>query len=232
MRLRMLSTLACAAALLFLAPSGFGQILNPRVTISGTASVMKGERNFTVNTDAFKSELVNGGKMTARLTLDLTKHFSIEGEYAFSRNNLRITDLGGTPQEHGFGIRGHQVQVNILHFFTGSDSTIRPFLTTGVGLVRFSPTDQAKAEALAMNFIEDPAQISSVDKVGVTFGGGIEAHAISWLGLRFDVRDRITAYPRFGLPQSSSGTGAAFFPVDGIVHNVEAGVGLVIYLFR
>ena len=37
--------------------------------------------------------------------------------------------------------------------------------------------------------------------------------------------------PRYGLEESSSGPGGIFFPVSGILHNVEAAGGIVFYFF-
>ena len=104
------------------------------------------------------------------------------------------------------------------------------FDTSGIGSLRFSPTSEAKALALNDEFIDDPTQLVSTRKLTVAFGGGIEARFSRWLGLRFDVKDHISAVPRFGVPQTSSGPGGIFFPVDGVLHNIEVGVGIVFFL--
>ena len=62
-------------------------------------------------------------------------------------------------------------------------------------------------------------------------GGGLEARLNRWLGLRFDFKDYMSPIPRFGLGETSSGPGGIFFPVSGIVHNVEVAAGIVFYLF-
>ncbi len=222
-----------ALLIVFLAvPGTFAQILNPRVTVSGGGSFLRGERTFVVSGETFTTQYAVGGRAKARLTLDLTRHWSVEGVYGFGDNNLRVTEQGTTPGQRSFGIRDHQIQFNILRFFSAGERPVRPFLITGVGLARFIPTDQAKAAALANDFIDGPAQISATNKPSVAFGGGIEVQATRWFGLRLDVKDRISAVPRFGLPQTSSGTGGAFFPVDGLVHNIDGEVGIVFYLLR
>ncbi len=63
-------------------------------------------------------------------------------------------------------------------------------------------------------------------------GEGIEARLNRWIGIRFDVKDYISAIPRFGLDETSSGPGAVFFPVSGAVNNVETAAGIVFYFFR
>ncbi len=219
------------------APSTYGQILNPRVTLSAGGSFVKASRTFTAPTSSgpdtpFASRFVDGGTYKARLTLDLTKHFSVEGVYGFGPNNLRITEFQNTPIQRDFEVRQQQFQFNFLHFFTsGRERTLRPFLTSGIGAVRFIPTDEAKAMALA-RFINSGAQIDTTNKLNFNFGGGLEARFSRWLGVRFDVRDQISTVPRFGLPQTPSGSAASYFPINGLVHNIDAGVGIVLYFLR
>jgi hypothetical protein len=233
MRVKKLWVVGSAFLIVLLAaPGALAQILNPRVTVSGGGSLLRGERTFVVGSETFNTQYVVGGRLKGRLTLDLTKHWSVEGVYGFGANNLQITEQGTTPGQRFYGIREHQVQFNILRFFSVGERAVRPFLITGMGLERFSPTDQAKAAALASNFIASPAPILATNKPSVAFGGGIEAQVTRWFGLRLDVKDRLSAVPRYGLPQTSSGTGGAFFPVDGLAQNIEAEVGIVFYLLR
>lgn len=219
--------------ILLVVPNAFGQNPNPRVTVSVGGSYLKADRTFVADGDPFRSEFVDGGKVRLRGTLDLTKHWSIEGDYSFGRNNQRITELsGGRLEQRDFGVRLSQVHFNFLRFFTSRKSRVRPFLTSGIGAVRFSPTDEAKARALTDKFIDDPALIGSTTKINFAIGGGLEARFNRWVGVRFDLKDYISTVPRFGLRETPSGPQAAFFPVDGVVHNVEAAVGIVFYFVR
>ncbi|MEE8608238.1 MAG: hypothetical protein V3S55_11590 [Nitrospiraceae bacterium] len=61
------------------------------------------------------------------------------------------------------------------------------------------------------------------------FGGGIEGRFNRWAEIRFDVKDYISAYPRFGLPETSTGPGGSFSPATGVVHNIEVAVGSVFF---
>ncbi|MDA2938948.1 hypothetical protein MYX75_11890, partial [Acidobacteria bacterium AH-259-A15] len=106
------------------------------------------------------------------------------------------------------------------------------FLTSGFGAVRFNPTKEAKALALSDQFIGQPTQIGSTIKLSVTLGGGFEARFNRWLGVRLEAKDNMSAIPRFGLGETSSGPGGTFFPVDGIVHNIDAAAGVVFYFSR
>jgi hypothetical protein len=118
-----------------------------------------------------------------------------------------------------------------MHFFTGSSSHLRPFLSTGIGVAHFAPTSAAKTQA-SFQFIDSPATLSSDNKLSVTIAGGIEARSRHRIGLRLDVMDHISGIPTYGVPQTSSGPGAASYPVSGIVHNIQVEAGLVLYLWR
>lgn len=218
--------------LLLVAPSVFGQDLNPQVAIFGGGSFLKGERTFTVDREPFRSGFANGGKVGFRAAVDLTSHWGVEGAYSFSGHNLRIFELERVPpRERAFGVRVHQFTGNAWYFLSSPREGIRPFATAGLGLARFSPTSQAKAVAAAQEFVHERAVISS-KKLDFNFGVGQEVKAADWFGVRLDFRDHVTGIPRFGVPQAPAGPGGDFLPVSGAVHDLEASVGLLIYLKR
>ena len=205
---------------------------NPRITILFGGSFVSGERAFDLNGDSFVSQFLNGGKFRLRGSLDLTKHWTLEGDYSFGRNDQRITqDTGGVIEQRDFKVNVGQVQLNFVRFFTDNESRIRPFFSAGLGAVRFNPTDEAKLAALSGDFLADPTQLTSSIDLSVAVGGGLEARLNRWLGLRFDFKDHMSPIPRYGLEETSSGPGGIFFPVSGILHNVEAAGGIVFYFF-
>ena len=77
--------------------------------------------------------------------------------------------------------------------------------------------------------MESDQTVNSAVDFSFAVGGGLEARLNRWLGLRFDFKDHMSPIPRFGLTETSSGPGGIFFPVSGIVHNVEAAGGIVFY---
>jgi len=205
---------------------------NPRITILFGGSFIAGERAFDLNGDSFVSQFLNGGKFRLRGSLDLSKHWTLEGDYSFGRNDQRITqDIGGVIEQRDFKVNVGQVQLNFVRFFTDNESRIRPFFSFGLGAVRFNPTDEAKLAALSGDFLADPTLLTPSIDISVAVGGGLEARLNRWLGLRFDFKDHMSPIPRYGLEESSSGPGGIFFPVSGILHNVEAAGGIVFYFF-
>ena len=205
---------------------------NPRITVLFGGSFIAGERAFDLNGDSFVSQFLNGGKFRLRGSLDLSKHWTLEGDYSFGRNDQRITqDIGGVIEQRDFNVTVGQVQLNFVRFFTDNESRIRPFFSFGLGAVRFNPTDEAKLAALSGDFLADPTLLTPSIDLSVAVGGGLEARVNRWLGLRFDFKDHMSPIPRYGLEESSSGPGGIFFPVSGILHNVEAAVGIVFFFF-
>ncbi len=202
---------------------------NPRITVLFGGSFLSGERVFVVGSNVFTSQFAHGGKARLRGSFDLTRHWTLEADYGFGRNNQRIIEED--LDQRNFGVRVSQVHFNFVRFLTDSESRIRPFVTGGLGIVRFNPTDEAKVAALTGDFIDDPTQLDSSTKLSLAVGGGIEARLSRWLGIRFDLKDYISPIPRFGLSETSSGPGGIFFPVSGVVHNVETAAGIVFYLF-
>ncbi len=205
---------------------------NPRVTVLFGGSFLNGERAFDLSGDSFTSKFLKGGKTRLRGSLDLTKHWTLEADYSLGHNDQRITDLSGaTPLETDFGVSVGQFHFNLVRFLTSSESRIRPLFSVSLGTSRFNPTDAAKESALNNEFLRDPTQLESSVQLSVAVGGGVEARLSRWLGIRFDVKDYISPVPRFGLNETSSGQGGVFFPVSGLVHNIETEGGIIFYLF-
>jgi hypothetical protein len=205
-----------------------GQDFNPRLSLFASSSVVMADRDFTANGSQYLSEFITGAKTGVRGTVDLTNHWSLDTTYMFGTNNLRITEMTSSPAERSFGVRQHHVTANLLRFINGTKSRARFFVDGGVGLSRFSPTELAKIAA-ASRFVDQPATLNSDNKLNFNFGGGVEGKFTEHLGMRLYVRDHMADIPRFGVPQTSQGSGSDFFPVSGLTHNIEASVGTVFF---
>jgi opacity protein-like surface antigen len=217
-------------ALLLLAPGAFAQAGDPRLTFFGGGSFLEGDRSFNIP-DARRSNYATGGKIGVRGTVDLASNWAVEGAYSYGTNNLRVINPLFPATPRAFGVRVHQITGNLLYLLAGGQSNIRPFLTVGGGLARYSPTSAAKDDA-SFRFIDEPATIDSNTKFDFNFGGGVEAKATDWLGVRFDLRDHITPIPRFGVPEAPAAGIADFYPVSGIINDVEVSAGIVFYFHR
>ena len=197
-----------------------------RVSVFGAGSFLSANRTFAVDGDIYNTKYESGPRLGFRATDRLTERVSIEGSYSFGRNNLRVTRLDVIPVMRLFETRTHQLSGNALYYFKGLSEDWKPFLTAGIGLTRFSPTDNATASA-AVNFLGDPTLIKPSNQFGVNFGGGTEYQINDSFGLRFDFRDHMMGVSRFGVPQTPSVPGSVFYPVSGHANNLEFSAGVV-----
>jgi hypothetical protein len=231
-QLRLPSTVTLVLALLFV-PGLAAQGTNLRFTLFGGGSFLKADRTFPAEGQTYHTAFASGGRAGIRVTLDITKHLGAEGSYSYGTNNLRVADLNGVPPlVRGFGVRDQQIDGDILYFLTASSRRLRPFAAFGVGILRVSPTSEAKATASTEGFIAGPATLSSGNKFDFNYGFGVEDKLVKHFGIRFDLRDYVLAPPRLGAPSGPGSPGAGFFPVTGVVHDVEVTAGIVLYAGR
>jgi hypothetical protein len=220
----------CIALLLVLSAALQAQELNPRVSIFGATSLLRGERNFPLFGEAFRTEYDNGAKAGLRGTFDLNDKWALEGTYAFGVNTWHVTEELGTPtaEHRAFSIHQHQLTASLLRFLNvRGDVPVNLFVLVGGGLVRFAPTDGARGRA-AHEFVNNPApNIQASNQWSVHVGAGLEGWFTPHWGIRLEVRDHIIPIPRFGLPRNNPGGGADFYPVSGVMHDIEPSVGLV-----
>ena len=161
--------LTCVFAVLFvllLKPGAKAQERNLRVSLSGGGSFLKGERAFIIGGDGFGSQSLNGGRFRVGITSDFSEQWAAEFNYGFGHNKLRITEFDSllVPDIRDFELTVHQLGINGFRYFLDPESRFRPFATAGIGLTRFSPTDQAKVIALAVDFTNDQAVLESSNK--------------------------------------------------------------------
>src|SRR5438093_9426095 len=227
-------------ALLLSANLATAQYANPRVGVFVAGSFINGDRNFTLASGPsgpFQSEFKKGGKVGFRFGVDLTEHWAGEASYSFGANDFRINETinflapNERVRQRQYDLYLHQFIVNASYYFVPPGRQARPFVTFGLDMTRFSPTESARQAALT-NFFNTPTRIGSDTTLGMNFGGGFEAPASENIGLRFDLRDHIIGIPRFGLPEQPLNPGGAYYPVTGMVHNWEIGVGAVFYFRR
>ena len=222
---------ACGILLVFMAAcfsaGALAQDMNPRITFLGGASLLSGSRSFVIGPRLFNTQFQNGIKIGLRGTVNLREHWGAEGTYSFSSNGLQVTQTIPASVRN-FGVHLHQITGNALYFFTARDKLFRPFLTAGVGLSRYSPTSDAKLAA-AQDFLGQPAVLTSNSTFNFNFGAGIESRPWDHFGLRLDVRDHLSAIPRFELPQSAASPASSFFPISGRAQDFEIATGLTYY---
>src|SRR5436309_711592 len=171
----------------------------------GEVSLSFGESLFKDNILGFADavtqyKMVNGFRITARLTLNTKRFIGHEFGYGYSRSKLGIvgsSEQVGTPIHQGF--------YDFLVYATPEGSRIRPFAAGGGQFSTFVPPGASVAYG------------TGTTKYGGNFGGGVKVKVSSLFAVRLDARDYVTTKP-FDLSGKS-----------GALHQIEASAGLGLY---
>ena len=214
---------------LLIAPRVKAQDSTVRANVFAAGSFISGERSFTSSSGVFRTDYSKGGKIGAGVAVDLNDHWAGEGSYAFGRNSLRVNRLDAPRPVRTFQTSLHQFTADGSYYFLPSGERWRPFLTAGLTLTRFSPTNEGASRA-AQNLFELPTRISSSTKLGFNFGGGVEVPVNDSFGIRLALRNHVMGLPRFGLPEKPLNPGGVSYPVSGIIQNLEVALGVVFYV--
>jgi hypothetical protein len=171
----------------------------------GEVSLSFGESVFKDNLLGFADaatqfKMVNGFRVTARLTLNTKRFIGHEFGYSYSRSKLGIV---GAPDQISTPI--HQGFYDFLVYATPEGWKIRPFAAGGGQFSTFVPPGASVTYG------------TGTTKYGGNFGGGIKVKLNSMFALRLDVRDYVTTKP-FDLIGKS-----------GTLHQIEASAGLGLY---
>src|SRR6266849_2397689 len=145
-------------------------------------------------------KMVDGFRVTARLTLNTKRFIGHEFGYAYSRSKLGIVgapDQVGTPVHQGF--------YDFLVYGLPEGSPVRPFVAGGGQFSTFVPPGASVTYG------------TGTTKYGGNFGAGVKVRLTSMFLLRIDVRDYVTTKP-FDLIGKS-----------GALHQIEASAGLGLY---
>lgn len=202
---------------------------NMRLSVYIGPSLITGERSFLAEEDQpVSTEYDIGFNAGVRLTGDFSDQLSGELGYDFGRNAFDVVQTGTVTEDRSFDLWVQHLTVNGVFYFIPPDPTRwRPYATAGIGWTRYSPTDQARRQALADKFLTQPTRIRADNMLSFNFGGGAERQIGDGpVGLRLEVRDYISDQPTFGLPETSLTPGGVFLPSPGSSHNLEATAGL------
>jgi opacity protein-like surface antigen len=176
-------------------------------------------------------KLANGGTAGGRVAFNFSKHVGLEFGYNFMVNNVRLlTPIAPGLPSYIFGNQIHYFAVNPVFNLTPRGSRVQPYLTVGVGAIRFVPTKQAEDHARlpAVDAIYHSAALNDDTEFGLNYGGGIKFHLSEHFGLRFDARGLWSRNPTFNLP--STNDGGIYIPAKQHVNGFQGTLGLVIYL--
>ncbi len=120
----------------------------------------------------------SGFRAGARVGLNRGAFVGHEFTYAYERHDLEVDD-----REQSVAA-AHQFFYNVLFHLTPQKVAVRPFVTAGGGVSRFTSGGQGA-------FSDDRPSI----KPGLNYGGGVKLRMGKAVGARFDVREHLFDKP-------------------------------------
>ncbi|MGH9328544.1 MAG: outer membrane beta-barrel protein [Terriglobia bacterium] len=184
------------------------------VFLMGGGSSLFNSNSSVISTGPLSSSYATGGQFTVGGQVPLNGLLSVEGAYGWGQNNLLVTSFGGFKTS--YGIRNQRISGDLVLHPPVSILGLLPYVDAGPEYDRFSPYGSAVISL--PGFSASGTQVLSTDnKIGFNYGGGVEIKFLPFIGLRLDVRDHVTSSPSFGLPGRYSST----------AHDLEYSAGLV-----
>ena len=153
---------------------------------------------------------------------NLADRFGAEMRYGISNLPLTAASLTAEPATPEQAHYVHGLIYSLLVYPQGwKRGRLVPYALAGLGASLFQPSDDSEAPARGMG-------LKNRWKLAGELGGGVKLYLDRSWSLRYEVRDRITGVPDYGLPTSltpADGPGAVL-PSNGRLHHWQFHVGL------
>ena len=138
----------------------------------------------------------NGFTMNLFGGAHVAQYFSVQGDYMWNRNDLTLVSSFVTPQGGGFYEQRrestqHAVVADALVYFRRIDSRIRPYLGTGLAVVRFS----ASVIDSTMSGLNAPVWEITSTRVALRSHVGIDFALSSRTAFRYSFSETIGGNP-------------------------------------
>lgn len=188
------------------------------VFLQGGASSFFDKNYPNTTAGPFGTSYSTGGQFSAGAEGRFGSIFGLEGAYGWGQNNLSVTQVGTNPGlEQSFIIRHQRASGDlVLHV---PFIIVSPYALAGIEYDRFSPYGYTHVSLPGFTTTTGGQILSSSNKLGFNYGGGLEFKVFPFVGLRLDVRDHVTGSPNFGLPGHYNAT----------AHDVEYSAGIVVH---
>jgi opacity protein-like surface antigen len=181
---------------------------------------LQGTANFTNSTnDLFSSTPpTRSGGFLAGYRYHLLPWFSVEGDYAYTRNTQNFFD----PTHLTSGLQTNVHELTGAFVLTpGSSHRVRPYGLLGGGAMIFRPTS-APANAV-LGVVNSLGFGDSGAKPAFVYGAGLDVGITHSLAVRGEYRGLLFDAPGFSLP----GLSLVGLSTPGITHMAQPSVGLV-----
>lgn len=139
----------------------------------------------------------NGPALNAFAGFHLTNYFSVQANYLWNRNELALVSAsaasqGGTFYEQHRASHQHAFDVDFLIYFRALRSGVRPYLGTGLEILRFS---SATILGATSNGLTPPAGAIASTHVALRSAVGIDFAVTRAISVRYSFSETIGGNP-------------------------------------
>src|SRR5262245_27544863 len=165
----------------------------------------------------------SGWLLGARVNQNFGDYWAAELEYSFA--NQRLTFDGLLPNARSFAFNNylHNASYNAVFLPLPRTSRFRPYADAGIGFALFYVPQHAKREALAVGLA-----LRASWEFMFNWGGGLKYLVADQFAVTFDVRDRVSRVPSYGIPDSARIINGQFQPgmaTHGVLNNWQFNLG-------
>jgi len=139
----------------------------------------------------------NGAALNAFVGLHVHRFFSVQANYVGNGNDLTLLSSVAAPAGGGFSEQErssaqHAFVADGLLYFRSLESGVRPYLSTGLAVLRFSSTEASRT---LVQGLPAPANDISATRVGVRVAVGIDLAMAGGWSFRYSFSETISSNP-------------------------------------
>lgn len=167
--------------------------------MSGVSTLSADGRSVTTASDAalslYKPE--NGLALNLFAGVHVAEYFAVQANWMWNRNDVTLVSSFVTPQGGGYyeqrrHSHQHAVVLDGLIYFRRLESAVRPYLGTGISLLRFSSDDIA---SLTAQGLAPPTEDITSTRLGVRSHVGIDVKLSRRFRFRYSFSETISGNP-------------------------------------
>jgi outer membrane protein W len=164
-----------------------------------------------------------GYQVGLRIGENLGDYWGADLEYSFANQPLTFTNLSPAIQSFSAGQAIHHFSYNVSYLPFTPRSRFRPYGSIGAGAALYYISKASKIEASSLGL-----SLRSDWQFAANFGGGFKYLIEDEVAVTFDVRDQMSKFPSYGLPQSTQVIAGRYQPGlarTGLLHNWQLNIG-------
>jgi opacity protein-like surface antigen len=168
----------------------------------------------------------SGLQVGVRVNQNLGDYWGADLEYSFATQYLRFTNLSPTIQNLSLNQYIHHLSYDVLFLPLPRTKRFRPYVDAGLGVGLFHIPERVKGDALGLGL-----KLRDSWELVFDLGGGFTYLIADQYAVTFDVKDRLSRVPSYGLPPFARVVNGQFIPgisPHGVLQNVQLNIGFTV----